>query len=297
MVNLVKTVELLVENSNNEKLMKTLKKQLRTNGKDINKLKKSSLFCNTMLAPIHAALFTNSPRVFKLVFDSKDIEVDSICTFKGDKYNTFDLAVTVNKNNEICKLVSEKIKTEKKETEKIRTEKMIETVIKDYEKKEKKIEEKIRRLEIKSKVGKEKEKKLVEKMMKLAEIIKANENKLDENYDRLQECENNLENRGGRSYELHKFEDESKKTENNSEETDNRLESNNKIKNDDAKTPKHSRICWNCAEKGSDVALYKCAGCRKAYYCDDECQAEDWDVHGEYCMMVMERRKLKLLGS
>jgi len=285
MVNLVKTVELLVENSNNEKLMKTLKKQLRTNGKDINKLKKSSLFCNTMLAPIHAALFTNSPRVFKLVFDSKDIEVDSICTFKGDKYNTFDLAVTVNKNIEICKLINEKIRAEK-----IRTEKKIETVINDYNKKEMEIKEHLKRLVEK------KEEKLAEEIMKLAEIIKANEQDRRKLY-RMQKCENNLENGGGRSYELHKLDDESKKTENNSEETDNRLESNNKIKNDDAKTPKHSRICWNCAEKGSDVALYKCAGCRKAYYCDDECQAEDWDVHGEYCMMVMERRKLKLLGS
>jgi len=279
MVNLVKTVELLVENSNNEKLMKTLKKQLRTNGKDINKLKKSSLFCNTMLAPIHAALFTNSPRVFKLVFDSKDIEVDSICTFKGEKYKTFDLAVTVNKNIEICELVFEKV---------------IESETADYKKKEKEKDEKLKRLYEESKVCKEEEKKLVDKLMKLEEIVKVNEKKLDE---KLQEYENNLENGGGRSYELHKFDDESEKTDNNSEETDNRLESNDKIKNDDAKTPKRSRICWNCAEKGSNVALYKCAGCRKAYYCDDECQAEDWDVHGEYCIMVMGRRKLKLLGS
>jgi len=268
MVNLVKTVELLVENSNNEKLMKTLKKQLRTNGKDINKLKKSSLFCNTMLAPIHAALFTNSPRVFKLVFDSKDIEVDSICTFKGDKYNTFDLAITKNKNIEICELVFEKVK---------------ESAAEDYKKKYKEIDERIKRLQ-------EEEKIIKDEVIKTAEKKKVTEKK-------MQEYENNLENGGGRSYELHKFDDESEKTDNNSEETDNRLESNDKIKNDDAKTPKRSRICWNCAEKGSNVALYKCAGCRKAYYCDDECQAEDWDVHGEYCIMVMGRRKLKLLGS
>ena len=99
------------------------------------------------------------------------------------------------------------------------------------------------------------------------------------NYDKLEEKDNRLE----------RNRDQIKK------DDDARLEKNPLVKS--KFTKKESRICWNCAEKGCDVALYKCAGCRKAYYCDGECQAEDWDVHGEYCMVVMDRRQLKLSGS
>ena len=40
--------------------------------------------------------------------------------------------------------------------------------------------------------------------------------------------------------------------------------------------------------------MYKCAGCRKARYCDEKCQEKDWDRHGEYCQLKTKKRELKL---
>ena len=393
MVNLVKTIELLLENMNNEKLMKTLTKQLRTSGKDINKLKKSSLFCNSMLAPIHAALFTNSPRVFKLVLDTKGLEVNSICTFRGDKYDILDLAAAGNGNIEILKLILEKIeipmmgiveidghivprcidsvvlhdrldmvrlfltKTEKyplltpfsclvsaiahnhcrifshvlqfigagvlmffdkkpnlmalcekynRTHLKLRLTQVLLTNLKEEMKiKQEELEENEKRL-----VEIEEKENILEELKvngNNLEELEENENKPDEKHNVLQKCEDSLEKIVDKFYQK---DNKLEKNDNKLEEKDDRSERNSdKINNDDdarlEKTlivkskvkKKGSRICWNCAEKGTDVALYKCAGCRKAYYCDGECQAEDWDVHGEYCMLVMERRKSKLLGS
>ena len=55
------------------------------------------------------------------------------------------------------------------------------------------------------------------------------------------------------------------------------------------------KICWNChaarAENGGK--LLKCESCRKARYCDYECQQEDWDRHGSFCVKMRERRKEK----
>ena len=61
-----------------------------------------------------------------------------------------------------------------------------------------------------------------------------------------------------------------------------------------AKKPakKKVRICWSC-EKNAEtdgVTLLKCYGCRRARYCDVECQSEDWEYHREYCQAIQERR-------
>jgi len=382
MVNLVKTIELLLENFNDEKLMKTLTKQLRANGKDVNKLKKSSLFCNSMLAPIHAALFTNSPRVFKLVLDTKGLEVNSICTFRGDKYDILDLAAAGNGRIEILKLILEKIENPMMGIVEIDghvVTKCIESavlhdrldmirlflsktdkfpllnpfsclvsaiahdhcrifsyvlnfigagVLKFFDKKPNLmgLVERHNRTHLKLRLTQvmlmhfkeemknefeENEKKLIE-MEENENNLEENENNLEENHDILKTCEDSLENCVDSFGKVDDKSDEKddKELEKNGdklEERDDRLDRNiDKRESDDdarleanplVKTKVKNIICWNCAEKGSAVGLSKCAGCRKAYYCDGECQAEDWDRHGEYCMMVMERRKLKLSGS
>ena len=55
---------------------------------------------------------------------------------------------------------------------------------------------------------------------------------------------------------------------------------------------KHRRekICWYCS---SAENLSRCAGCRVAWYCGEECQGEDWEVHGEWCVQKGRKRKEK----
>merc|ERR1719500_1046033 len=35
------------------------------------------------------------------------------------------------------------------------------------------------------------------------------------------------------------------------------------------------KVCWNCLKSSDSEILYKCAGCRKARYCDEKCQEKD----------------------
>ena len=57
-------------------------------------------------------------------------------------------------------------------------------------------------------------------------------------------------------------------------------------------TKKKVRVCWSCQNNAETdgVTLLKCHGCRRARYCDVECQSEDWEYHREYCQAVQERR-------
>ena len=41
------------------------------------------------------------------------------------------------------------------------------------------------------------------------------------------------------------------------------------------------RICWTCGITAS--SLLKCSGCRKARYCGESCQREDWGRHKDWC--------------
>merc|ERR1711874_367836 len=61
----------------------------------------------------------------------------------------------------------------------------------------------------------------------------------------------------------------------------------------DRKLKKKSRIeiCWKCSREGKD--LWKCGGCRKAWYCNDDCLRGDWDSHGCYCNKIQEKRRRK----
>ena len=57
----------------------------------------------------------------------------------------------------------------------------------------------------------------------------------------------------------------------------------------------NEKICWNChaSEREENVKLSKCKGCRKARYCDEECQSSDWEHHSSYCEKMQEKRKKK----
>ena len=53
------------------------------------------------------------------------------------------------------------------------------------------------------------------------------------------------------------------------------------------------KICWNSNCQASKTKLLKCTGCRRAQYCDTECQIEDWWRHVDYCVKKQEKRKLR----
>jgi len=43
------------------------------------------------------------------------------------------------------------------------------------------------------------------------------------------------------------------------------------------------KYCWNC----ENISKYTCSGCRKARYCEEKCQWDDWKSHKEYCLVRM----------
>ena len=49
--------------------------------------------------------------------------------------------------------------------------------------------------------------------------------------------------------------------------------------------------CWNRNCQASETKLLKCTGCRRAQYCNTECQIEDWGRHVDYCVKKQKKRK------
>jgi len=54
---------------------------------------------------------------------------------------------------------------------------------------------------------------------------------------------------------------------------------------------KRVKCCWNCGK--DDIKLYKCGGCKKAFYCSDSCIQKDWEIHGGWCVKIKGKRKNK----
>ena len=52
-----------------------------------------------------------------------------------------------------------------------------------------------------------------------------------------------------------------------------------------------NKCCWNC--DAINVKLYKCTGCKKAYYCSKKCIEHDWSVHGGYCLKKQQKKQKK----
>eukprot|EP00092_Neocalanus_flemingeri_P027877 GFUD01030261.1.p1 GENE.GFUD01030261.1~~GFUD01030261.1.p1 ORF type:complete len:561 (+),score=132.92 GFUD01030261.1:86-1684(+) len=65
------------------------------------------------------------------------------------------------------------------------------------------------------------------------------------------------------------------------------------VKGDQVELSKHGRekICWKCGSPPSFNKLYRCAGCKVAWYCRGACQEEDWDRHSGWCVLMERRRK------
>ena len=59
------------------------------------------------------------------------------------------------------------------------------------------------------------------------------------------------------------------------------------------------KICWSCHASAADLGmkLFKCSSCRKARYCDTECQEDDWGRHKEFCGQVKEIRRQRQLSQ
>jgi len=60
-------------------------------------------------------------------------------------------------------------------------------------------------------------------------------------------------------------------------------------KTDIQKNEKKSKVCWMCSRSAKSL----CTGCRKARYCGEKCQGDDWDMHKEYCHAKMNKRAFK----
>jgi len=52
---------------------------------------------------------------------------------------------------------------------------------------------------------------------------------------------------------------------------------------------KKLKYCWNC----ENISKYTCSGCRKARYCEEKCQWDDWESHKEYCLVRMNQIAFK----
>jgi len=51
-------------------------------------------------------------------------------------------------------------------------------------------------------------------------------------------------------------------------------------------------ICWSChSADGGPGGLFRCRGCKRARYCDPECQAADWERHQDYCVQKQAQRE------
>ena len=43
-------------------------------------------------------------------------------------------------------------------------------------------------------------------------------------------------------------------------------------------------VCFSCHAPASKVELARCRGCKRACYCDEQCQAADWNRHQDFCV-------------
>ena len=58
------------------------------------------------------------------------------------------------------------------------------------------------------------------------------------------------------------------------------------------KTSKNKK-CWNChKEESIELKLSKCGGCKKAKYCGQVCQKQDWDRHRDQCQKIKRRKEI-----
>jgi len=80
--------------------------------------------------------------------------------------------------------------------------------------------------------------------------------------------------------------------ENNNLEGDQCKEKNDKLEEETdaaASRVRKLKYCWNC----ENISKYTCSGCRKARYCEENCQWDDWESHKAYCLVRMNQIAFK----
>ena len=121
MVNLVKSIERLSLKPDDNKLLKTLKKQLKDPKIDNNKRfmsdKLSRVSAGYMIAPVHAAALSNSLELFKLVIETKGVDPDPPFVPDGvpivrEVGGVLDFAV-MSMNIDIVRMVFENVRNPK----------------------------------------------------------------------------------------------------------------------------------------------------------------------------------------
>ena len=112
MVNLVKIIESTMETD--LKQMKFLKRQLRSNPSDVNKLRQSTMYPDMMIAPIHAAVVAENIEILQYILAMKDVDDNKLAfdTRINTEVGIIWIAIILKKpkNPDILKLLLEHIR-------------------------------------------------------------------------------------------------------------------------------------------------------------------------------------------
>jgi len=292
MVNLVKAI--LSTKKSDQKQMKWLKKQLRCNDGDINKVRAN-------MAPIHAAIKTENTEIVQQIVKTKGVDVDAV--WKKERngewrtYGVLDVALfQLHPSIEIIKILVEYVRNpvaacggvprcilialeeEYFEILELFREKALLFGAIDETKVIKLVNFAIR-------IDKPP---VLRWLLQLPEVVSYRDEGevrwlftglLDEAREdgRVEVCElltefmgkslGGLEG-GEVGMPLKDSKDSSKET-----------------KNHDDVIAVKVKYCWNC----ENPSRYMCVGCRKARYCESGCQWDDWDSHKEYCLVRMNK--------
>jgi len=372
MVNLVKTIE--STNKSDQKQMKFLKKQLRSNLPDINKLRQSTVSFDMMIAPIHAAVMTENIEILQQILAMKEVHVDATGTVRTSKILKFGVIDAAFYNGppfnlDIIKLLLKHVQMP--HIGMIMDHSigvplpfcLIEAVKGDY------LDIVVILLKNADLLGRQLTKHCIvkidgiskkifdpyyclaiaieanrprvfnhllqltqwdcpldslieyarvnnrtdmceelEKIRKINEARKGKDIKLhDSNEDEMTiggsndretvgdgcealDCSHKEKMSETRSYYLEK---EEIFIENNNSEEAKGSDKKNEDLEEEKKAVRKSKYCWNCENFG----LHTCTGCRKAKYCGEKCQWEDWDSHKEYCLVKMNKIAFKEFES
>jgi len=338
-VNLVKSIESLVDVTVDQKKLRSLKRQLKTNSSDINRLRQSTINPAQMLAPIHAAILYGNFEIVRLVLDTEGVDLDIKARIKS-RSNVMNLGII---DVAVCFVETIDIEVVKYLLER--------NAILELHYDEKPIPgtplsvslmfcvqaEHLDVLDVlHSKAG---EVEFFSPFYSLLVAIVLNKERVFKHV--LPQVKAKLhqkfyDDKERRYFTLLEFAELYKRTEMcdqikaeaaeySTEEKDNLTEEKkraienticlpcdlikNATKSDDEKNhlknekeiavhkSDEEKCCWKCLRSAKNVFLYKCAGCRKARYCDDECQEEDWGRHGKYCTTKMNKRAFKEFRS
>ena len=307
MVNLVKAIESLIDVKIDQKILKSLKKQLKINSLHINKLRQSTLIPSQMLAPIHAAILYGNFQILQLILATEGVDINTKAVVKSRntvmKLGVIDVAVCLveNINLEVVKFLLERhqspelhyadkpipgtplsislmfsVEGEHLDTLDVlhRKAEVVESFSPFYSLLVSIVLNKVR---------------VFSHVLPQAEAVRD-----------LGRCF--YDDKEGRNFTLLEFAELYKRTEicdilrqavkvcdkNDIDESEKKTKENKSVE---------IKICWNCLSSDEDVFLYRCAGCRRARYCEDECQEDDWERHQKYCKSKMNRRAFKEFGS